>query len=187
MGAMDALEILQADAVAWKKRALAAEAKVHGYRVLRGHANQVFRASLEENDAELAAAIGDLAAELESLETVHPPFTPFVQQTTKLGENFAVRETFVKDAPVSELFPQERAIVINGTLPESAKAVGLLYQLVQIADMAAANEEFPRVSAGWIQDRAPALLVLLIAFGLLNPDVGVSIPELKALDAASTR
>ncbi len=183
---MNAFEILQADAVAWKKRALAAEAKVHGYRVLRGHAHKVFRASLEDGRPELDAAIDDLSAELDCLDQVHPKFAPFAQTTTKLKENFVVRETFVKDAPVSDLDLMHRVIAINGMNPEAAKAVGLLFQLVQIADIAAAKgSEHPRVDAGWIQDRAPALLVLLIAFGLLNPEVAVDVAEIAALEAAS--
>lgn len=198
MGALTPEQIVAADHAEWKKRALKAEAQVRTLRTLRGLVDIAFRANLEDevNEArfakdypELSKALDDLFEEACHLDDLEKPFDFFDQRTTKLSTPVVVRRRKALGS-VSTLAPgsAEAVIEVDEDAPPAAQAIGVLFQLVQLADMAAASTpgtEIPMVSPAWIQDRAPALLVLLLATGLANPALPVDVADVAALDAGT--
>lgn len=190
MAAATPTEILSQDAATWKKRALVAEARLHGYRRLRAIAEQVVQADFNEQvgakDSGLDPEIvmEELSRELGCLDEVHPPRDFFKQNLEGLNAKIEIARSSLLGDKVSdlELNPAIR-ITVNAAAPEAAQYVGLLFQFLQLADLAASqfDEAEPVVTAKWIQDRAPALLVLLLASGLLNPETGITTADVDVL------
>lgn len=191
MAAATPIEILSRDAAEWKKRALVAEARLHGYRRLREIAEKVVQADFNEQvgakdsgiDQELV--MEELSRELGCLDEIHPPREFLKQTVTQLQATLRIELSSVLDeGMISNLQLQpELLISVNANVPPAAQYVGLLFQLLQLSDLAASQLEDgePTVTAKWFQDRAPALLVLLIATGLLNPEVPVSASDVEAI------
>lgn len=69
-------------------------------------------------------------------------------------------------------------ISIDDSAKASEQLVGLFYQLVQLADIAALQEGgiAPMVSPAWLQERVPGLVALALGLGLLDPELGIT-PE----------
>src|SRR5579859_4601588 len=160
----------------WKKRALAAEAKLAGYRRLRELADKVYAATTrgpgDEPDA-LDGLIEDLGSELYHLDVVDPPKDFLNQKVDRVG--LEIRTSSVMGETVAAFDPKERRIEVNADAPPAAQFAGLLYQLMQAADLACLNDGLAgaRAAPDWLQTRSGALLALLIATGLLNPKVPV--------------
>lgn len=198
MGAETPEEILARDAAEWKRRVLKAEAQNRTLGVLRGLANIAFRAWLEEAEPEqvlfgkrypdLAAALDDLWEVLAHVDELDPPHDFFSQRTSGLTCPLEIRERkalgSVSTLALSDGTPGSANVVeVDADLPTAAKAIGVLFQLVQLADLAALKEgaEDAMVSPRWIQDRAPALLVLLAATRFLHPALPVTVADVAAL------
>ncbi len=173
--------------VDWKVRALVAEDSL---RALRGLCHAVFRARNEYEvrpRLELDVAIDEMVEELCAVEDAHPPFDPFNQETKGLAPNFRISEVGGMTY-LSRMSLKDSTIEVNSGAAPPAKLVGLLFQLVQLADVscARAGSAFPLAQVAWIQDRMPSLLVLLLAAGLVNPEVPVTVADIKNLAASST-
>lgn len=170
----------------WKKRAMEAEAKLRGYRALRGLAHAVFRARQEVSGVqlELDVALDEMFEEL-ACQGDDAPFDAFRQVTSKLASNVTVREVGGM-TEVSRLDFRTGTIDVNASAPPAAKLIGLLFQLVQIADLSCARSgsPIPAVMPGWIQDRVPSLAMLLVATRLLNPEIPVDVSDVQALAAS---
>lgn len=189
-GPLTPMGIFAKDAADWKKRALAAEAKLHGYRRLREIAEVAYKAYVDDGSANLDQAddaMDHLRAELASLDVVAPEypgarFDVFDQVTKGLSSPLTIRRKANLGA-VSTLDMQNGVIEIDAAQPDAAKLVGLVFQLVQLVDVAAmaSGSEDALASPRWIQDRAPGLVALLLATRLIDPDVPVTIEDVVAL------
>lgn len=178
----------------WKKRALVAEAKLAGYRRLRDEASAVHSAFIEWKsnigvrgrtlplDRLIEPKLDELEEELAHLDVVDPPFDFFAQRTTKLDRNLTV-ERARGLGTCSKFDLGTMKVLLDAEQPDAAKLVGLIFQLVQLADMASiqAGSDEKAVTQRWLQERAPALAMLLIATRLLNPEVPVEASDIQAL------
>lgn len=191
MAAATPIEILSRDAAEWKKRALVAEARLHGYRRLREIAERVVQAEFNEqvgakdSGIDYDAAIEEMVRELGCLDEVHPPRVFFKQVVTQFQPTLRIElSSLLDEGTISDLkLVPELLISVNAHVPPAAQFVGLLFQLLQLSDIAASQleEGEPTVTAKWFQDRAPALLVLLIATGLLNPEVPITAADVESI------
>jgi hypothetical protein len=157
---------------AWKKRALAAEAKLAGYRRLRELAEKAMASEVSGE----AFDFRDLAGELLMLDVADKSPEFFDQ---KIG-SIEIR-TVVGLGAMSTMEGTDGdgvLIKLDAGTSTAGRAIGLLYQLAQYVDIAAAQEGStePQVSAAWLMVRIPSLLVLLLSAGLLHPLFPVS-PE----------
>ncbi len=174
--------------VDWKKRALAAEGKLSGYARLRETAEKLLRESFDAAVSRKKIpeeCFEELRLELMVLDEVDPPRDFLGQRVEVSGNPISIRLVNDLGDRVSSLrLDGEIGIDVNASVPDAAKYVGLLFQLVQLADIAAASagSKEGTISASWIQDRAPSILALLIATGLLNPQVPVTVQDLAALE-----
>lgn len=197
--APDAIEILRRDAAEWKRRALAAEGKLSGYRRLREHGEEIARAVCEGDTDARVNAIDSLVEELACLDIVDAPRDHF-NQVVELeeGMRFIVRSR-ARLGSCSTLDPESAVIEVEALQPSEGKAIGLFFQVLQIADIAAAkqNETEPELSADHMCSLVPAFMSLASELGLLDPGLGITTSSLEAyvcsleaerqLDAASTR
>lgn len=169
--------IMWLDAREWKKRALVAESRLHNYRKFVAMFDRMNERKLEGGiqSKEFQDALEDLMIDSGVVYDLDPPFK-FYDQVTKGLEQPIKIEQQAGLGSMSVLDVENRKIAINPSMSDAAKALALLFQLVQFADVAAAEtgSAEPRVPASWIQDRAPALLLLLVATNVLNPAMGVT-------------
>ena len=166
----------------WKKRALAAEAKLAGHKRLRALAEKVAHQANEDTKcSKWANLVDELGTELYHLDVVDPPKDFLNQKVAKV--DIEIRTSSVMGDSVSSFDPRGRLVEVNAQAPAPAQYAGLLYQLVQAADLACANNGLSggRVSAEWLQSRCGALLALLIATGLLNPAVPVEYGDVESI------
>ncbi len=184
MGAMDALEVLQKDAVEWKKRALKSEALLSNYRKCFFYADQVVRARVEASqrgvrpEMTVEDAIDELQIEVGMVEQLDPP-PAFYDQNISVdgmgGDDLTIRQVTGLEG-CSKLDIELGVVEIKQNQPEEGKAIGLLFQLLQLSDLGSAAElQTERaLSAERLHLMAPVLLVLLRSTGFLHPAVGVS-------------
>ncbi len=201
MGALTPLGIMQQDAMVWKKRALAAEAKLHGYRRLRELADAVttesFNAAVAKSYTEdLDTAVVAMIGEIQCLEVVDAP-KDYFDQELDLGEGVKLSiKTRGGLSGCADLNVDAGEIVINGDQAAEGKAIGLVFHLAQLADIATGMHlggEKQVLTGPRLHSFAPALLSLLAVTGLLNPELGVThegverfVGEMEPAEAAST-
>lgn len=182
---MDAMEILQKDAREWKKRALAAEAKLSNYRKCLTYADAVGTALVSRgrgDSTKTDEAIAELMIEVGMVQEFDPPRDFWNQRVSLDGteeETLAIRSvTNLAGCAVLDL--ENGVIEIKQDQPDEGKVIGLLFQMAQLADIASSAElDLPRVL---VPDRlhlfAPVLAVLLEGSGLLNPALGMQVPAI---------
>jgi hypothetical protein len=163
------------DAADWKKRALAAEAKLHGYRRLREIGEEILKAALEESQGGPSINTDELRDELVTLDIVEPPRNFYNQDIDLDGARLVVRE---KTGMIgcADLDYQNGVVEINASQPDEGKAIGLLFHLAQLADVACGMVlgSGQALNAERLHQFSPALLSLLAVTGLLNPAMGIT-------------
>lgn len=194
--APDAEAIFQRDAAEWKKRALAAEAKLSGYRRLREIGEEVLRAVCERDAGAKARAIDAMAEELASLDIVDAPRDPYLQ--THLDGNRLEVRLKAGLGCCSKLDPEKGIIEVESLQPDEGKAIGLFFQVLQLSDIAVSlrNGEPQKMDENYLHAFVVPFLALCVELGLLAPSfetitadsIGahlVTIDRLTAKDAAS--
>lgn len=196
----DALDIIRRDAAEWKKRALVAEAKLYGYQRLRELGEKVITAVADDASAtSVGDAVDELGAELLSLEIVDPP-RDYYNQVIELTEElrFHVRTRARLGGSCSTLDVENGVVEIEALQPDEGKAIGLIFQVLQVADIVAAQEgeREPELSAAHLHDLVPAFMSISANLGLLEPKLGITHASIEAfvcsleaerkVDAAST-
>ena len=172
--APDAESIFRQDAAEWKKRALAAEAKLSGYRRLREVGEEILRSVCERDAAAKARAIDAMSEELATLDVVDAPRDPFMQKID-LGDGKTL-EVRLKAAlgSCSTMDVQKGVIEIESLQPDEGKAIGLFFQVLQLADIAIAtrDEQPVKLDEAHLHAIVPVFLALCVELGLLAPSFG---------------
>lgn len=169
--APDAEAIFRQDAAEWKKRALAAEAKLSGYRRLREVGEEILRSVCERDASAKARAIDAMAEELATLEVVDAPRDPFLQRID-LGDGKQL-EVRLKAGlgSCSTMDVQKGIIEIESLQPDEGKAIGLFFQVLQLSDIAVATRDGkpPRLDETYLHAVIVPFLALCVELGLLAP------------------
>lgn len=180
---MSAMEIFQADAREWKKRALVAEAKLHGYRRLREIGDELLPILLEDrpdtNSSEFGYAVDSLRDELATLDAVDPP-KDFFNQTVEPAPGVKIVVCTVTQEKCSTLDVEDAKILIRSDQPIEGKVFGLVFQMLMISDAAAAvattgdPETATSMSPEHRNTFTASIIALLAAMDLLNPALGIT-------------
>ncbi len=183
---MDAMEILQRDARDWKRKALAAEAKLSNYRKCLRFVDQVVE--LKNRGAWHQAADGnsvwdaidELAIEVGMVDELDPKkdfYNQVVDLDDEEGVILKVRTATLTDKKCSNLDVENGVVEIEAVQADEGKAIGLAYQLLQLADMAIAGSSGNgrKLTEEFLHQFAPMTLVMLAATGLLNPELGMTV------------
>lgn len=169
--APDAETILRQDAAEWKRRALAAEAKLSGYRRLREIGEEVLRAVCERDASAKARAIDAMSEELATLDVVDAPRDPFAQKID-LGDGKELEVRLRAGlGSCSTMDVQKGVIEIESLQPDEGKAIGLFFQVLQLADIAVAtrDEQPPKLDEAYLHAVIVPFLALCVELGLLAP------------------
>lgn len=198
-GPLSAMGVLMHDADEWKRRALAAEKEVAAYRRVKAEADEAFRTYLQVGPdmvpVDLGQAIESLSDELSRVESV-VKFRPrdFFNQKVAIDHGGHVADFEIVERPnlgqCSTLDFFDARIEIERDQPASAKAIGLLFQLVQLADVAASvtRKAESELSAAHLHQFVPGLLALLALTGMLNPEMPVTVDSIEeAVQAARAK
>lgn len=169
--APSAEDIFRQDALEWKKRALAAEGKLSGYRRLREIGEEVLRAVCERDAANKARAIDAMAEELATLDVVDATRDPFMQRID-LGDGKALEVRLRAGLGACSTMDVEKGIIeIEALQPEEGRAIGLFFQLLQLTDIAvtAQEEKPPKMDEDYLHAFVAPFLALAIELGVLAP------------------
>lgn len=175
-------EVYKRESVEWKRRALAAEGKLSGYRRLRENAEAVISAVCQRNAHLKADAIDGMAEELACLDVVDAPRDLFIQ-TIELGENQKLEVRLKAGIGVSSrLEPETGIIEVEALQPNEGRVIGLFFQVLQYADIAisVAMGTTTKLDADYLHGFAPMLLALCVELGLLTPQLNVTGASLEA-------
>lgn len=167
--APSAEEVFRQDAQEWKKRALAAEGKLSGYRRLREISEEILRSVCERDAAAKARAIDAMSEELASLDIVDPPRDPYAQ-TIELDDDKKVEVRLRAGLGHCSTMDVDKGLIeVEALQPEEGKAIGLFFQVLQLADISvAANEEqSQRIDDLRMHAIVPMFLYLCVELGLL--------------------
>jgi len=171
-------------AVDWKRRAIEAERMLEHYKTFR---KRVDVALLEQDKGLRDDMLDDLFAESVFLEDAKKPRAFFDQVAKVLDANVTLRTTELLPDGILSRFDHEHLLVeISAKANDAQKLIGTVFQLLHVADLAASTEAgLPlAVTPAWLQDRVPAFALLLVATGLLNPEVPVAASDIEAASEA---
>jgi len=179
---LSAEEVYKRESVEWKRRALAAEGKLAGYRRLRENAEAVLSAVCERNARAKADSIDAMAEELACIDVVDAPRDIFLQ-TIELGENQKLEVRLKVGIGVSSrLEPETGIIEVEALQPNEGRVIGLFFQVLQYADIAVsvAMGTPTKLDADYLHGLSPMLLALCVELGLLSPQLNVTGASLEA-------
>lgn len=181
----DALDIIRRDAAEWKRRALIAEGKLSGYQRLRELGEKVVSAVAggADSDISVADAVDELGSELVVLDIVDSPrdyFNQVIELTEEL--RFHVRTRAGLGGSCSTLDVENGVVEIESLQPDEGKAIGLVFQVLQVADIVAAQEgeREPELSASHLHNLVPAFMSISANLGLLEPRLGITHASIEA-------
>lgn len=100
----------------------------------------------------------------------------FDRAATGLEANIRVQTATLPASELSRLDAEIGLITVARNATDAQKLVGLVFQLIQLADIETAKQN----GAGTGVDRAATVTLLLIATGLINPEIGVTVADLEA-------
>lgn len=169
--APNAEAIFRQDAQEWKKRALAAEAKLSGYRRLREVGEEILRSVCERDSDAKVRAIDAMAEELATLDVVDVARDPFMQ-TIDLGEGKTLEVRLKAGLGCCSTMDTDKGIIeVEALQPEEGKAIGLFFQVLQLADIAVSisNEEPQKLDERYLHAFVAPVLSLCVELGLLSP------------------
>lgn len=164
-------DIFRQDAQEWKKRALAAEAKLSGYRRLREIGEEVLRSVCERDAAAKARAIDSMSEELATLDVVDAPRDPFMQRID-IGNGKTLEVRLRAGLGSCSTMDVEKGIIeIESIQPEEGRAIGLFFQILQLADIAVAVQEGgpPKLDESYLHAVIIPFLALAVELGVLSP------------------
>lgn len=164
-------DIFRQDAAEWKKRALAAEAKLSGYRRLREVGEEVLRSVMERDASAKARAIDSMSEELATLDVVDAPRDPFMQRID-LGDGKTLEVRLRAGVGHCSTMDVSKGLIeVEALQPEEGRAIGLFFQVLQLADIAiATRDEQPiKLEEKYLHAIIPPFLALCVELGLLSP------------------
>lgn len=164
-------EIFRQDAIEWKKRALAAEAKLSGYRRLREVGEELLRSVCERDAGAKVCAIDTLSEELATLDVVDAPRDPFMQKID-IGDGKTIEVRLKAGLGSCSSLDLEKGIIeIEALQPDEGKAIGLLFQVLQLADVAVTLQtgQPQRLDERYLHAFVIPVLTLCVELGLLAP------------------
>lgn len=177
-------EIVLEGAAYWKKRALQLEEKLHNYRKLLVyidavvHAKNAISTEGSSRRASLIEAIDELADESRIVDHVEDEgLDLFSQKDIDLVDGAQLTIQKVTGLGTSSEFDFETSTIsIDADQPLEGKVIGLVFQLLQIADVGASiSMKVPQaLDSERLHAMTPVLISLLAATGFLNSAVGVT-------------
>jgi hypothetical protein len=174
-------EIMRRDGQEWKRRALAAEAKLSGYKRLREAGDEVIRRHVMKDKAAKADAIDNLAEELSCLDVVDAS-PDFFNQSVQLGEATIVVRTRAGIGHCSTLDIEHAVIEIEALQPDEGRAIGLFFQVLQLADVASSRmTQLEQAFSGeYLHNFTPAFLALACELGIIDRRLNITAASLDA-------
>ena len=178
----NAEEIHRQDAAAWKKRALESEAKLSAYRRLRETCEEIHRAVCESDVGVKARAIDEMAEELNTLDFVGDKPRDVFDQTVSIGGHEVRIASKAGIGQCSMMDVQKGVIVVEQLQPEEGKAIGLFFQVLQLADMShAASHDVPtKLDSAYLHSIVPLFLSLCADLGLLTSTIKITGSSIEA-------
>jgi hypothetical protein len=178
----EALDVVRRESAEWKKRALIAEGKLAGYQRLRAISETIIAAVVQGDPKKRIAATNELSDELAALDVVDVPHD-FYNQIVELSDELQIRvRSRAGLGHCSTLDVENSIIEVEALQPEDGKAIGLMYQCFQVADIITAqlNETEPQLQSDYLHILVPMFLSLTSALGLLHERMNITPASIEA-------